>query len=83
MRKIFFAGRSGSNIKEIERKSGAMIHFKKFSDKDYDVCIVRGRSEASQLAETMIHDFINQQPLIVDDKIEVPGWACGRIIGEL
>ncbi|KAL0821556.1 hypothetical protein ABMA28_005008 [Loxostege sticticalis] len=74
-------GRSGSNIKEIERKSGAMIHFKKFSDKDYDVCIVRGRSEASQLAETMIHDFINQQPLIVDDKIEVPGWACGRIIG--
>lgn len=60
-----------------------MIHFKKFSDKDYDVCIVRGRSEASQLAETMIHDFINQQPLIVDDKIEVPGWACGRIIGEL
>ncbi|XP_063829204.1 tudor and KH domain-containing protein homolog [Ostrinia nubilalis] len=74
-------GRSGSNIKEIERKSGALIHFKKFSDKDYDVCIVRGRSEASQLAETLIHDFIKEQPLIVDDKIEVPGWACGRIIG--
>ncbi|XP_028179488.1 tudor and KH domain-containing protein homolog isoform X2 [Ostrinia furnacalis] len=74
-------GRSGSNIKEIERKSGALIHFKKFSDKDYDVCIVRGRSEASQLAETLIHDFIKEQPLIVDDRIEVPGWACGRIIG--
>ncbi|CAH0400773.1 unnamed protein product [Chilo suppressalis] len=74
-------GRSGSNIKEIERKTGALIHFKKFSDQDYDVCIVRGRSEASQLAETLIRDFMKQQPIIVEDNMEVPGWACGRIIG--
>ncbi|CAG9788578.1 unnamed protein product [Diatraea saccharalis] len=74
-------GRSGANIKEIERKTGALIHFKKFSDQDYDVCIVRGRSEASQLAETLIHDFMNQQPVIITDIMEVPGWACGRIIG--
>ncbi|XP_059057745.1 tudor and KH domain-containing protein homolog isoform X2 [Achroia grisella] len=74
-------GRSGTNIKELEKRSGALMHFKQFSDKDYDVCIIRGRNTATQLAETMIHDFIKQQPQIVEDTIEVPGWACGRIIG--
>ncbi|XP_046969462.1 tudor and KH domain-containing protein homolog isoform X2 [Vanessa cardui] len=74
-------GRNGSNIKQIEDKSGASIHFKKFSEEDYDVCIIRGPSNASQIAETMVHDFINQQPVIVENSISVPGWACGRIIG--
>ncbi|XP_049876052.1 tudor and KH domain-containing protein homolog isoform X2 [Pectinophora gossypiella] len=74
-------GRSGSNIKDIEKKSGAMIHFRKFSDKDYDVCIIRGRSNATQLAETLVHEFLQNQPLIQEDTMTVPGWACGRIIG--
>ncbi|CAH0720453.1 unnamed protein product, partial [Brenthis ino] len=74
-------GRNGSNIKQIEEKSGAMIHFKKFSEKDYDVCIIRGRSGATQIAETLVHDFIKQQPLIVESNMSVPGWAVGRIIG--
>ncbi|XP_053610279.1 tudor and KH domain-containing protein homolog isoform X2 [Plodia interpunctella] len=74
-------GRSGSNIKDIERKSGALINFKQFSDKDHDVCIIRGRNTATQLAETMIHDFMQQQPVVVEDSMPVPGWACGRIIG--
>ncbi|CAK1555918.1 unnamed protein product [Leptosia nina] len=74
-------GRNGSNIKDIEQKSGSLIHFKKFSDKDYDVCIIRGRSSATQVAETMIHDFIKQQPLIESDSMEVPCWTVGRIIG--
>ncbi|XP_026321288.1 tudor and KH domain-containing protein homolog isoform X2 [Hyposmocoma kahamanoa] len=74
-------GRSGSNVKDIEKKTNVMIHFKKFSDKDYDVCIIRGRSHATQLAETMIHDFIKLQPVIVEDSLVVPNWSCGRIIG--
>ncbi|XP_045500241.1 tudor and KH domain-containing protein homolog isoform X1 [Colias croceus] len=74
-------GRNGSNIKEIEKKSGALIHFKKFTDKEYDVCIIRGRTNATQLAETIVHDFIKQQPTIVEDFMEVPGWSVGRIIG--
>ncbi|XP_045774335.1 tudor and KH domain-containing protein homolog isoform X2 [Maniola jurtina] len=74
-------GRSGSNIKKIEEKSGAMIHFKKFSEEDYDVCIIRGRPNATQIAETLVYDFIKQQPDIVEDSLQVPGWACGRIIG--
>ncbi|XP_034834686.1 tudor and KH domain-containing protein homolog isoform X2 [Maniola hyperantus] len=74
-------GRSGSNIKQIEQKSGATIHFKKFSEEDYDVCIIRGRANATQIAETLVHDFIKQQPVIVEDCVHVPGWACGRIIG--
>lgn len=74
-------GRSGSNIKQIEEKTGANIHFKKFSEEDYDVCIIRGRSHATQIAETLVHDFIKQQPVIVEDTMPVPGWACGKIIG--
>ncbi|XP_068617580.1 tudor and KH domain-containing protein homolog isoform X2 [Battus philenor] len=74
-------GRNGSNKKEIENKSGTLIHFKKFTDKDYEVCVIRGRSEATQLAETMIHEFIKQQPVIEEDTMLVPNWACGRIIG--
>ncbi|XP_023936241.2 tudor and KH domain-containing protein homolog isoform X2 [Bicyclus anynana] len=74
-------GRSGSNIKKIEEKSGAMVHFKKFSEQDYDVCIIRGRSSATQIAETLVHDFIKQQPVIEEDSLSVPGWSCGRIIG--
>ncbi|XP_073962180.1 tudor and KH domain containing protein papi isoform X2 [Choristoneura fumiferana] len=74
-------GRSGCNIKEIEAKSGAKINFKKFSDKDYDVCVIRGESHTSQTAENLIHDFMKQQPVIVEDTLVVPNWACGRIIG--
>ncbi|XP_050347536.1 tudor and KH domain-containing protein homolog [Nymphalis io] len=74
-------GRNGANVKQIEDKSGATIHFKKFSEKEYDVCIIRGQSHASQIAETMVHDFIKQQPIIVENSMSVPGWACGRIIG--
>lgn len=75
-------GRSGSNIKEIEKKTGASINFKKFSDKDYDVCVIRGRTDTTQLAETHIHDFIKQQPVIDEETIVVPNWACGKIIGQ-
>ncbi|CAB3230126.1 unnamed protein product [Arctia plantaginis] len=75
-------GRSGSNVKEIEKKTGALINFKKFSDKEYDVCIIRGRSDATQLAETLVHEFIKQQPLIIEETITVPSWACGKIIGQ-
>ncbi|CAG9130650.1 unnamed protein product [Plutella xylostella] len=74
-------GRSGSNIKDIEKKSGAMIHFKKFSDKDHDVCIIRGAAGAAALAEAAVLDCIRNQPVIVEDDMAVPSWACGRIIG--
>ncbi|XP_041982077.1 tudor and KH domain-containing protein homolog isoform X3 [Aricia agestis] len=74
-------GRNGSNIKQIEQKSGAMIHFKKFSDKEYDVCVIRGKSSTAQVAETLVHDFISQQPAILEDSFSVPVWAVGRIIG--
>ncbi|XP_072944657.1 tudor and KH domain-containing protein homolog isoform X2 [Epargyreus clarus] len=74
-------GRNGSNIKDISNKSGAMINFKKFSDKDHDVCVIRGPTLATQIAETMVHEFIKQQPVIVEEHITVPSWSCGRIIG--
>ncbi|XP_063537488.1 tudor and KH domain-containing protein homolog [Cydia strobilella] len=74
-------GRSGANIKDIEHKSGAKINFKKFPDKDYDTCVIRGESHTSQTAENLIREFMKQQPIIVEDTLVVPNWACGRIIG--
>lgn len=59
-----------------------MIHCKKFTDKEYDVFIIRGRSECTQLAETLVHEFVKNQPVIVEDVMLVPGWSCGRIIGK-
>ncbi|KAJ8712152.1 hypothetical protein PYW07_004994 [Mythimna separata] len=75
-------GRGGSNIKEIEKTTGAKVNMREFSGKDHDVCVIRGRSEATQIAETLVHDFINQQPVNVEDSMNVPAWACGRIIGK-
>lgn len=74
-------GRGGSNIKDIERTTGAKVNMKEFTDKEFGVCVVRGRSDAAQMAETIIHDFISQQPVNVEDSMSVPAWACGRIIG--
>ncbi|XP_026746794.1 tudor and KH domain-containing protein homolog isoform X2 [Trichoplusia ni] len=74
-------GRGGSNIKEIEKSTGAKLNVKEFTDKEHGVCVIRGRSEATQLAETLVHDFINQQPVNIEDNMTVPSWACGRIIG--
>uniref|UniRef100_A0A2H1X1P5 SFRICE_017514 n=1 Tax=Spodoptera frugiperda TaxID=7108 RepID=A0A2H1X1P5_SPOFR len=74
-------GRGGSNIKDIEKISGAKVNVKEFSDKDHDICVIRGRTDATQIAETLVHEFINQQPVNIEDTMEVPSWACGRIIG--
>lgn len=74
-------GRGGSNLKQLEKKSGASFHVKRLPDKDYDVCLIRGRIQSAQLAETLVHEFIRNQPIIEEETIIVPSWACGRIIG--
>ncbi|CAH0589206.1 unnamed protein product [Chrysodeixis includens] len=74
-------GRGGCNIKEIEKNTGAKLNVKDNTDKEHGVCVIRGRSDATQLAESLVHDFINQQPVNVEDTMMVPNWACGRIIG--
>ncbi|KAK7861623.1 hypothetical protein R5R35_010127 [Gryllus longicercus] len=75
-------GRGGANIKEIQDKSETKINFKdEQPEENFRVCIIRGTPEAAQLAESLIHEFISNQPLIEVTTVLVPQNACGRIIG--
>lgn len=77
-------GRQGSRIKEIATKSGAKLNF--HGDKDVEakfrMCVVRGTVENIRIAEAMLRDIIENQPLIESYEIFVPNYACGSIVGK-
>ncbi|PSN39206.1 Tudor and KH domain-containing protein [Blattella germanica] len=76
-------GRGGGSIKSIQEKTHTKINFKDQFDNEqqHRVCVIRGTPEAAQLAESLIHDIILNQPLIETYEMFVPQNACGRIIG--
>ncbi|XP_069692009.1 tudor and KH domain-containing protein homolog [Periplaneta americana] len=75
-------GRGGITIKDIQEKTDTRIHFKDELETDqHRVCIIRGTPEGAQLAESLIHDIMLNQPLIETLEMFVPQQACGRIIG--
>uniref|UniRef100_A0A1B6FKZ6 Tudor domain-containing protein n=1 Tax=Cuerna arida TaxID=1464854 RepID=A0A1B6FKZ6_9HEMI len=75
-------GRGGSNIKEIQQKTETRINFKDEDDNDeYRTCYIRGTAESAQMAESMLHEIITTQPLIIVYETWVPEKAVGRIIG--
>jgi polyribonucleotide nucleotidyltransferase len=66
-------GRGGVVIKEIQEKSNTRITFKDGNpDDEIRICRIRGSSESAQLAETMIHDLIINQPVIHSLVLNVP-----------
>lgn len=75
-------GRGGSSIRDIEEKTNTRIIFKDELETDaYRVCAIRGTPEGAQLAESLIHNIILNQPLIESHEMLVPQHVCGRIIG--
>ena len=44
----------------------------------YQVCVIQGNQESVQLAESIIHDIIVNQPLIVNYEMLVP-QVCSSI----
>lgn len=75
-------GRGGCTVKNIQEKSGARVNCNdESSSEKYRVVTIQGTPESAQLAESMIHEIIMNQPLIISHEMWVPARACGRIIG--
>ncbi|XP_070535369.1 serine-rich adhesin for platelets-like isoform X2 [Ptychodera flava] len=78
-------GRQGSNIKEIENKSGARLNVRDETfprdGTEERVVIIRGKAENVQEAERLVQEHIAKQPQIKTVEITVPQRALGRIIG--
>lgn len=77
-------GRQGSMIKEIQEVSGARVNFRddNRNSQEERVVVVRGKTEAAQMAENMIRKIITELPVIVTEEMIVPGTCIGRIIGK-
>ncbi|KAK6630442.1 hypothetical protein RUM43_014787 [Polyplax serrata] len=77
-------GHCGNTIKEIEAKSDAKIQIIEDcnTSEDYKICVIKGKPEATQFAESLIHEIIVNQALIETYEMYVPSEACGRIIGK-
>ncbi|KAG8263013.1 hypothetical protein J6590_041784 [Homalodisca vitripennis] len=66
-------GRGGSNIKDIQQKTETRINFKEEDDnEEYRTCYIRGTAESAQMAESMLHEIITTQPLIIVYETWVP-----------
>lgn len=80
-------GKSGANIKKIEKESGARVHL---VDEDEGaknvsgerIVLVQGEREMAKRAEILIKKIIAEQPVIRTEEVYVPQRACGRIIGK-
>ncbi|XP_068980197.1 tudor and KH domain-containing protein homolog [Bombus flavifrons] len=75
-------GRGGSMIKDIQNKTGTVVHFKEDNIECPErICVIKGSYESVYLAENMIKSIINNQPIIESYVLSVPQKACGKIIG--
>ncbi|KAL1497227.1 hypothetical protein ABEB36_008223 [Hypothenemus hampei] len=75
-------GRNGSNIKQIEQQSNARIHFKDKEETHDRICVIRGSSDACNIAYNLIQDYINNQPLIELEDMFVPPACVKFVIGK-
>lgn len=74
-------GRNGKNIKQIEQQSSTRINFKDCEGTEEKTCVIRGCDEACVIAENLVQDFINSQPVLESEDIWVPNSCVGKIIG--
>lgn len=73
-------GRGGKNIKQIQEQSNTRISFQERENKD-TLCVIRGSIEACHMAENLIQEFINNQPVVECEDLFIPQQCVSRIIG--
>lgn len=73
-------GRNGKNIRQFQEQSNAKINFRDVDD-DKRICVIKGSHVACNVAESLIRDFIANQPLLESEDIWVPHGCVGKIIG--
>ncbi|XP_044272640.1 tudor and KH domain-containing protein homolog [Tribolium madens] len=74
-------GRGGKNIKLIQEQSNTRINFKDREGHDETICVIRGTIEACNIAENLVAEFINNQPVLECEDVFVPQGCIARIIG--
>ncbi|VEN48438.1 unnamed protein product [Callosobruchus maculatus] len=74
-------GRNGKNIKQIQEQSNTRINFKEREDSDNKICVIRGSVEACNIADNLIQEFINNQPILESEDIWIPIGCIGKVIG--
>ena len=80
-------GKSGANIKRIEKESGARVHLIDENEGAKNVSgerivFIQGEREMARRAEILIKKIIAEQPVIRTEEVYVPQRACGRLIGK-
>jgi tudor domain-containing protein 2 len=76
-------GRGGRVIKDIQERSSTRIIFKReVATCAYQVCVIQGNKEGAQLAESLLHNIIVNQPLIESSEMLVPQHVYARLIGK-
>lgn len=78
-------GKSGANIKKIEKDSGARLNLKDDNEEGENaerIVLIQGEREKAKRAEILVKKIIAEQPVIKTENIFVPQRACGRIIGK-
>ena len=78
-------GKSGANIKKIEKDSGARINMKDEDESNENgerIVLIQGEREKAKRGEILVKKIIAEQPVIRTEEIFVPQRACGRIIGK-
>lgn len=78
-------GRSGSNLKYIERQTDTRINVDDAKDDGMVVRIltIRGTSDSVHNAENMIYSQINSKPVLDTKEMLIPTVAVGRVIGKV
>ncbi|XP_059141183.1 tudor and KH domain-containing protein-like [Physella acuta] len=79
-------GRQGSVIKQIQKESGARLHFKDKENenekKENRTVVIIGNTESAQQAELMIQQIISGIPEMLTEEVEVPSYSLGCLIGK-
>ena len=78
-------GKSGANIKKIEKDSGARVNLKDEDEgggNEERIVLIQGEREKARRAEILVKKIIAEQPIIRTEEVFVPQRACGRIIGK-
>lgn len=78
-------GKSGANIKKIEKDSGARVIMKdeeEGNEKGERIVLIQGEREKAKRAEILVKKIIAEQPVIRTEEVFIPQRACGRIIGK-
>ncbi|KAI8785978.1 tudor and KH domain-containing protein [Biomphalaria glabrata] len=83
-------GRQGATIKQIQKETGARLHFKEKTQNGDNssnnlsprTLSIQGSPECAQQAELMVYQIITSIPEVLTEQIQVPSYSIGAIIGK-